>query len=145
VYPPIVARQRLGKHVTAATNTRNTIIIVRRVVFCAVHVVFKESRRLVLPRTSCLLNRVSRVMKGKSNADASVGKGCPTPAVCHHVRLISVDVVSSTSRSGIYYMRRNGAWLPVLHDNLYAGLLKLIPLVKRVKIYFNKIICFTKN
>jgi hypothetical protein len=44
VYPSIVARQRLGKNVTAATNTR---------LFYAVRVVSKESRLLVLPRTSC--------------------------------------------------------------------------------------------
>jgi hypothetical protein len=33
VYLPIVARQRLGRHVTAATNTRNSRRIVGRVVF----------------------------------------------------------------------------------------------------------------
>jgi hypothetical protein len=93
----IVVRQRLGRHVTLAANTRNNRRIVGGVVFCAVHVVSKEglwmclciplsllgigsvntfplqrkivgdlvfyavrvvskkSRRLVLPRTSCLL------------------------------------------------------------------------------------------
>jgi hypothetical protein len=44
----------MGKTVTAATNTRNNGIIVRRVVFYAVRVVSKESVRLVLPITSCL-------------------------------------------------------------------------------------------
>jgi hypothetical protein len=33
VYPPIVGRQWLGKHVTAATNTRNHRRSVGRVVF----------------------------------------------------------------------------------------------------------------
>jgi hypothetical protein len=94
VYPPVVARQRLGKHVPSATNTCNSgtagrVIlcavrvlsmeslwvclciplsllgknsvktfprqrrIVGGVVFYAVHDISKESRRLVLRRTSC--------------------------------------------------------------------------------------------
>jgi hypothetical protein len=82
---PFIARQRLGKHVPAATNTHNNRRIygrvclwvclciplsllgnisvkkfprqrriVRGVVLYAVRVVSKESRRLVLPRTSCM-------------------------------------------------------------------------------------------
>jgi hypothetical protein len=54
VYPFIVARQRLGGNVTAATNTRSNRRIVGRVVFSAVHVVWRESRRLLLPITSCV-------------------------------------------------------------------------------------------
>jgi hypothetical protein len=50
---PFFAKQRLGKNVTASTNTRNSNRIVRRVVFSEFRVVSKESRRLVLPRTSC--------------------------------------------------------------------------------------------
>jgi hypothetical protein len=38
VYPPIVGRQRLGKHVSAATNTGNSRRIVGRVIFYAVRV-----------------------------------------------------------------------------------------------------------
>jgi hypothetical protein len=54
VYLFIVARQRLGKNVSAATNTRRyNRRIVGRVVFCADRVLSKESRRLVLPRTYC--------------------------------------------------------------------------------------------
>jgi hypothetical protein len=49
-YPPIVARQRLAKDVTAATATHATRIV-ERVVFYAVHVLSNESRRLGLPRT----------------------------------------------------------------------------------------------
>jgi hypothetical protein len=52
----IVARQRLGKHVPAATNTRNNRRIVGEVVFWAAPVVSKESRRLVLLRTSCYIS-----------------------------------------------------------------------------------------
>jgi hypothetical protein len=76
--PPFIARQRLGKQVPAAKNTsnnrRNVSVrlciplsllgnnsvktfqrqIVEGVVFYAVRAVWKESRRLVLPRTSCL-------------------------------------------------------------------------------------------
>jgi hypothetical protein len=82
---PFIARQRLGKHVPAATNTRDsrrlgrvclwvclcipvsfldnssvkTFLLQRRivggVVFYAARVVSKESRRLVLPRTSCFI------------------------------------------------------------------------------------------
>jgi hypothetical protein len=66
VYPPIVARQRirkmcpsrarqrLDKHVPATTNTRNNRRIVGRFIFFAVRILSKESRRSVLPRTSCL-------------------------------------------------------------------------------------------
>jgi hypothetical protein len=43
VYPSIVARQRVGKFVPAAKNTRNNRRIVGRVVFCTVGVVPKES------------------------------------------------------------------------------------------------------
>jgi hypothetical protein len=43
VYPSIVARQRLGRHVPAATNTHNNRIIARTVVFYTVRVVSKES------------------------------------------------------------------------------------------------------
>jgi hypothetical protein len=78
--PHFIARQWLGKHITAATNTRicwtlvsvglciplsllcnNSVKtfprqrrIVGGVVFYAVRVVSKESRQLVLHRTSCL-------------------------------------------------------------------------------------------
>jgi hypothetical protein len=41
--PPFGARQRLGKRVLLATNTRNSIKIVGRVIFYAVHVLPKES------------------------------------------------------------------------------------------------------
>jgi hypothetical protein len=39
----IVGKQRLGKHVPAAINTRNNTIIVGRVAFYAVRLVSKES------------------------------------------------------------------------------------------------------
>jgi hypothetical protein len=42
VYPSIVARQELGKHVLAVTNTRNNRTV-GRVVFCAVRDESKES------------------------------------------------------------------------------------------------------
>jgi hypothetical protein len=78
---PFVARLRLGKHVPAATNKRNNRRIVggvwcvclsvyppifakkqlgrdvpARTKNCSVRVLSKESRRLVLPRTSCWSN-----------------------------------------------------------------------------------------
>jgi hypothetical protein len=40
VYPPIVARQRLGRNVTAVTNTHATII--GHVVFNAVRVISRK-------------------------------------------------------------------------------------------------------
>jgi hypothetical protein len=43
VYPPILARQQLGKHVLAGTNTRNSRTA-GRVIFCAVR---DESKSLV--------------------------------------------------------------------------------------------------
>jgi hypothetical protein len=58
VYLPTFAKQRLGKNVTAATNTHNNIIIVG-LVLCAVRFVSKESRRLDLPRTLVFTFRCS--------------------------------------------------------------------------------------
>jgi hypothetical protein len=54
VYPSVFAMQGLSQNVTAAMNTHNNRRIVGRTIFCVVHI-SKESRRLVLPRTSCLL------------------------------------------------------------------------------------------
>jgi hypothetical protein len=75
VYPPIVTRQWLGKHVPAATNTRthNNRRIVGRVVFYAVRVVSKESRRLVLPRTFFLI----------LTGETSIISSCSVPAFSH--------------------------------------------------------------
>jgi hypothetical protein len=55
--PPIVARRRLGKKFTAATN-RDAKVELLEVVFYGVRVVSKESRRLILPRTSCCITPV---------------------------------------------------------------------------------------
>jgi hypothetical protein len=55
VYHSTVARQWLGKNVTAVTNTRSNGTTVERVVFYAVRVVSMESSRLVLPRTSSFI------------------------------------------------------------------------------------------
>jgi hypothetical protein len=55
VYPPILARQRLGKksyRVNEYTRKNRRIL---RVISYAVRVVSKESRRLVLPRNSRLI------------------------------------------------------------------------------------------
>jgi hypothetical protein len=41
--PPFDAKQRLCKHVPAATDTRYNTRIVARVIFCAVRVLSKES------------------------------------------------------------------------------------------------------
>jgi hypothetical protein len=57
-----VARQRLGKHVLAAMNTRNNIIV-GCVIFYEVRVISKESRRLVLHRTSCLEYKTAFLQK----------------------------------------------------------------------------------
>jgi hypothetical protein len=56
VCSPIVARQRLGEHVPAATNTQATKKIVGRVVFYTVRVMSEGSRRLALPRSSCVFS-----------------------------------------------------------------------------------------
>jgi hypothetical protein len=53
MYPPIVAKQRLDKSVTMATNTHTTEELL---VLYSVRVVSQENRRSVLPRTSCFLN-----------------------------------------------------------------------------------------
>jgi hypothetical protein len=47
----LVARQRLGEDVPAATNTH-----IEHLVFYAVRVVSKERRRLILHRTSCYIS-----------------------------------------------------------------------------------------
>jgi hypothetical protein len=53
VYPPIVARERLGKKCYRGNeHTRSNWGIIRLVIFCAVHDVSKESKQLVLHRTS---------------------------------------------------------------------------------------------
>jgi hypothetical protein len=52
VYPLLFARQRLDKNVTAPTNTHTTTKNYWTSLFYEVRVVSKESRRLVLPRTS---------------------------------------------------------------------------------------------
>lgn len=62
-----VVRHRLSENLTAAANTRNYRRIVGLVVFYAVRVMSKESRRLVLFRPSCLSTGIwndSRVFPG---------------------------------------------------------------------------------
>jgi hypothetical protein len=46
MHPPVAARQQLGKYVPAATEN------CWKIIFYAVHVVSKENRVSVLPRTS---------------------------------------------------------------------------------------------
>jgi hypothetical protein len=58
VYSLIVARQRLGKNVTAETNTSATIETLLDVSFPVVSVVSKETTYLVLPRTSCSFHKI---------------------------------------------------------------------------------------
>jgi hypothetical protein len=53
VYPPLVARQRLGKDVWASTNTRNNMRMVGRVVSYMVRVLSKEIMLLILPIIYC--------------------------------------------------------------------------------------------
>jgi hypothetical protein len=59
MYPPIVPRQRLDKNPRIVAGQRLSSVkfplslLGNCYVFYAVHVVSKESRRLVLPRTSC--------------------------------------------------------------------------------------------
>jgi hypothetical protein len=54
--PPIVARQWLGKQVPMATKkkTKNRTIV-GRVFLYAFRVALRESRRLLLPRTTCYI------------------------------------------------------------------------------------------
>jgi hypothetical protein len=53
--PPIVARQRLGRNVTAVTKTHTTIEELLDPSFSMWPCPIKESRRFVLLRTSCLM------------------------------------------------------------------------------------------
>jgi hypothetical protein len=66
---PVVARQRLRKNVTEVTNTRNNRIV-GRVIFCAVRVLSKESRRLVLHRTYYLQDDYSTVSDGRNESSS---------------------------------------------------------------------------
>jgi hypothetical protein len=52
--PSIVAKQRLGKNITAATNTQATIEELLGASFLCGPCRIKESKRSVLPRSSCL-------------------------------------------------------------------------------------------
>jgi hypothetical protein len=54
--PPIVARQRLGRDVTAVTNTHVTIEEMLGASFQCGPCRIKESRLLGLPRTSCIVS-----------------------------------------------------------------------------------------
>jgi hypothetical protein len=54
VFLPVVGRQRLGKNVTIVTNTRARIELLD-VILYELRVTSKESRWLVLSRTSCCL------------------------------------------------------------------------------------------
>jgi hypothetical protein len=73
--PLFIASQQLGKHVPTATNATteellDTCVCILLsllgkdsptamkngdVIFCVVHVVSKESRQIILPRTSCII------------------------------------------------------------------------------------------
>jgi hypothetical protein len=66
--PPIVARQRLGKNVTARKKyTDNNRRIVGYVIFYAVRVVSEGSKRLVLPRTSCFKSCNANALSQRSD------------------------------------------------------------------------------
>jgi hypothetical protein len=72
VYPLTVARKKLGKNVTAATNTHATIEeFVGGVVFYVVHVVSRkvESKRLVLPRGSYYVMILTCILMGHEYTD----------------------------------------------------------------------------
>jgi hypothetical protein len=88
---PIVARQRLGKHVPAAKNTCNSRRIVGRFFFCAVHVVSKESRRLVLLRTSCLCICICYLFASCCKVEVECGP--PVPEGCRPLILCITHVI----------------------------------------------------
>jgi hypothetical protein len=60
-YLPTAVRRRLGKHLPAATNTHirteltDVVFSVRSVSYQILNMQWKESRRLVLPRASCVM------------------------------------------------------------------------------------------
>jgi hypothetical protein len=56
-YPPIIARQQLGRNVTVVTNTHTTIEELLDASFLIGPCRIKGSTLLVLPRTSCLNSR----------------------------------------------------------------------------------------
>jgi hypothetical protein len=52
---PVTARQQLGKHVPTVMNTQATTEELLYIIFYVVHVISKESTRLLLLRTSCFI------------------------------------------------------------------------------------------
>jgi hypothetical protein len=70
VHLPIVARQRLGEHIPAAKNMHNNIIIVGRVVFCAICVLSNEIRWV------CLYIFLSLLGNGSVNTFPQQTKNC---------------------------------------------------------------------
>jgi hypothetical protein len=73
VYPPIVARQRLSRHVPMAGNTYNNRTVGRDV-FCAVSVSPKESLWvcLCIPLSLLCRNSVKTFPRGNEELEASV-------------------------------------------------------------------------
>jgi hypothetical protein len=59
VHPHNVARQRLGKNVTAVTDIHNNREIVGHVVFYAVLVISRERRRLIFPELFVYTSEIS--------------------------------------------------------------------------------------
>jgi hypothetical protein len=74
-----IARQRLGKHAPASTNTRSDRRIVGRVIFYALLVL---SKVLVLPRNSCSQSRTS-----------------PAQILCAYSRWASTPLITSNLKS----------------------------------------------
>jgi hypothetical protein len=104
--PPIVARH--GEHVLAATNTRNNRRIVGCVVFCAVHVVSKESLCV------CLCIPLSLLGNGSVNT-FSRQRGIVGGVVFYAVRVVSKDSRRLVlSRTSCYIYRRISWQLDVI-------------------------------
>jgi hypothetical protein len=120
--PPSVARQRLGKHVPAAKNTRKNKIIVGRVIFYAVRVLSKESLwvRLCIPVSLLGNNSVKTFSRQRR--------------IVGGVVFYAVGVESKESRRLI---------LPSLVLQLDCAVNKILNLGLTVNKYTNLFVCWT--
>jgi hypothetical protein len=138
--PPIVTSQRLDRNVTAATNTRNNRRIVGPVVYSALRVVLKADRRVVLPRTSSLLNFVLQYAGIIRNVQQNLGETW-SKWTCQFLVIADVNTVDETidlstrCQWGVWY--RHGAgrteyMLTSRHQNAGQNNLSLLKCVKFV-------------
>jgi hypothetical protein len=133
VFPLIVARQRLCKHVPATTNTRNNRRIIGRVVFYAIRVVSKESLWVCLSIPLLLLGNGSvntfsrqpkivggvifyqvRVVLKESKGLILPRTSCYYYSICPHEKLALWHVLYESSSCGLLRKKNIISYLDML-------------------------------